>query len=92
MLFCWVDWHLELLVVRSLFVNNKEGGLCFAVIKILCVVRVSVSLLSCLVSKCIVPMKSSLWLFSAEILCLFLVKILVGKNLLIHLFSTKNYF
>lgn len=92
MLFCCVDRHLGLLVVRSLFVNNKEGGLCFAVIEILCAVRVSVSLLSCLVSKCIVPMKSSLWLFSAEILCLFSVKNLVGKYLLIYLFSTKNYF
>ena len=92
MLFCCVDRHLGLLVVRSLFVNNKEGGLCFAVIEISCAVRVSVSLLSCLVSKCIVPMKSSLWLFPADILCLFSVKILVGKNLLIHLFSTKNYF
>lgn len=74
MLVCCVDRHLGLLVVRSLFVNNKEGGLCFAVIEILCAVRVSVSLLSCLVSKCIVPMKSSLWLFSSEILCLFSVK------------------
>ena len=74
MLFCCVDWHLELLVVRSLFVNNKEGGLCFAVIKILRAVWVFVSPLFCLVSKCIDPRKSSLWLFSAEILCLFSVK------------------
>ena len=43
MLFCCVDRHLGLLVVRSLFVNNKEGGLCFAVIEILCAVWVSVS-------------------------------------------------
>lgn len=92
MLFCWVDWHLELLVVLSLFVNNKEGGLCIAVIKILRAVWVFVSPLFCLVSKCIDPRKSSLWLFSAEILCLFSVKILVGKYLLIYLFSTKNYF
>lgn len=42
MLFCCVDRHLGLLVVRSLFVNNKEGGLCFAVIKILRTVRVFV--------------------------------------------------
>ena len=43
MLFCCVDRHRGLLVVRSLFVNNKEGGLCFAVIEISCAVRVSVS-------------------------------------------------
>ena len=64
MLFCCVDRHLGLLVVRSLFVNNKEGGLCFAVIKILRAVWVFVSLLSCLVSKCIVSRNELFMAFS----------------------------